>query len=548
MSVSLAGERINQGLQNPDLQVFDAQVETEFRQAGAEHTAQTDQLLAEVDNINRLRQQDGTHYPPFLGAIHQNLLTGVKEAAMPYAVSTVYHPFKGEYLWLDQAPVDVARSGYTFHKSEAALRRVDVEVEEAMNIASNLNEGMIRVFVSPKMSSEDAPYKVAEQEHLADDDMIRIHMIDRDEESGRVKGKFMQSLLVRDIPLAAWVKLFKDSNNIFGRGFELEDEASALSIMKLHHELELPEAALPEGTISLIEAVLPYMEEADRAKVAPRLELFRSGQKELHQKAESIADRWLAFEVALADSLAAERANGDVEQFAFQLQNEWSEPMLKLVKAHRLPDGGLRMSRPLAAKLEQAKQNTLWTAAAVATGNEEVLGQLDSVTAEKIRESEQVIQAHLDVGRSYHEIAALQASMNRLIAVNNVRVGAGCPGKNSGDFGGSGQKNTKDNPLNDFTDFDPFRKAAADEDEETAEKDAWTWVSGYCRIEECPSLPSLTEVGRCDVCRGCQYVFDIGKDPSELYARPREVQERETGLYLMDVIFQSEPHKAVVPA
>lgn len=523
-------------------------------QGNGEEIADTSRMLAEVDNLNRLRRPDGGHEEATLEAIHVDLLTAVKEAAMPYAVSTVHQEYRdGTFWWLDQNPVDVARSGYDFHQSDAALKRVDIEVAEAHDVNDSLQPGLVKVFISPKMTRQDAPYEVAKQEHLADDDMLRIHMLDVDPDTNEVRGKFMQSVLVRDIPLDAWIRMLKDPGNIFGRSFVIEDENSALSVMKLHQELQVPEAALPEGTVSLIEAVLPYLDKETYAKVAPRLESFRGDQDELHKKAESIADRWLAFEVELADSLEQGIATPEVSSFIFQLQHQWSGPMLDMLASHRLPQGHIQMTRPLAAKLEQAKQNSLWVAAAVATGNEETLGQLDAMTARQIRDNEHRIQAHLDSGQSVQEIMHLQASMNRLIAQQNVTVGGGCAGRSVGGFGRA-SKSAASKVDGELADFDPFRTPGEIDDSEEDEENSgpWYWSTGTCRIDECPTRPSTTKVGPCDVCRGCQRMFDMGKDPFKVYAMPPRPAQKRAGIYLMDVIFPSKPApsqpKQTVPA
>lgn len=46
-------------------------------------------------------------------------------------------------------------------------------------------------------------------------------------------------------------------------------------------------------------------------------------------------------------------------------------------------------------------------------------------------------------------------------------------------------------------------------------KESWTWKSGVCRVEACPTRPGKTEVGPCSVCRKCQAKFDAGKDPTK---------------------------------
>lgn len=481
-----------------------------------------ERCLTEVDNLNRLRLPDGHHDPAMVEATHINLLTAVKEAAMPYAVSTTYQEYRdGTFWWLDQTPVQVAESGYKFHKHPAALERVDVEIDEARDTETNLRPGFIKVFISPKMSEADAPYDIAKQEHLGDDDMIRIHMLDTDD-TGKPQGKFMQSILVRDVPLEAWVAMLQDPGNIFGAPIALEDESSALSVMKVHKQLEVPEAALPEGTISLVEAVVPYISDKEmQCKVREQLVLFRDDQDGLHKKAEHIADRWLSFEISLADSLRQERATPEIEAFIFQLQHQWAADMLHMLEAHTLPDGGFCMSRELAVKIEKAKQNTLWTAAGVITGNQEVLGQLDDQTAKAIYDNEMHIQTMMHQGYGADAIARLEIMNNQAIAQSNVSVGAGCAGKNEASFGGSEPGATGGDAQ---SGADGAAAGGTSGSQEENGKDSWKWKSGVCRIAKCPTRPNSTSVGPCEVCRGCQRIFDNGSDPNTHYSY-RKIKE-----------------------
>ncbi len=55
--------------------------------------------------------------------------------------------------------------------------------------------------------------------------------------------------------------------------------------------------------------------------------------------------------------------------------------------------------------------------------------------------------------------------------------------------------------------------------DESGDKSSWKWKKGVCRVEYCPTRPATTEIGPCDVCRGCQHKFDIGLDPTVLYAK-----------------------------
>jgi hypothetical protein len=504
----------------------------QYTREGEEHFGG---LLAEVNNLNRLRGFDGRHAPATLEAVHVDLHTATMEAAIPYAVSTTHQEYRdGSFWWLDQDQEDVARSGYRFHSHQAALERVDVEVEEAASL-TDLRPGYIKMLISPKMSRKDATYEEAKAEHLADDDMIRIHMLDIDE-SGAVRGKFMQSALMRDVPLEAWVAMLRDPNNIFGRSFELEDPDSALSVMKLHKQMELPEAALPEGVISLMTAVIPYADPLTRAELEARLDLYRFDQKGKAEKAKSVADRWLAFEVELADSLHYGRATSEIEGFIASLQHQWSDEMLAMLRMHQTYNSGTFVTPELAAKLEEAKRNTLWTAAAVVTGNENVLKQLDTNAALQIYDNEMRIQRMMREGYAIEEILATQVRNNVLIAQHNVRLEGGCAGRNVGGFG------RKDDPDDNPLAFNPFREQQ-DISSQESESKAWKWENGVCRISQCPTRPAKTSVGPCAVCRGCQKLFDKGLDPSKIYhVSPQSAEPKlshKGNIFVMETIFST---------
>lgn len=50
----------------------------------------------------------------------------------------------------------------------------------------------------------------------------------------------------------------------------------------------------------------------------------------------------------------------------------------------------------------------------------------------------------------------------------------------------------------------------------------WPWTRGVCRVDQCPTRPSKTDVGPCSVCRGCQNHFDNGKNPATVYRRMKK--------------------------
>lgn len=472
-----------------------------------------ERVLTEVDHLIEHRLAGGI-YPDFaLKGVHTNLTTATQEAAMPFAVTRIEQEKvvdpetkRRTFMWLGKTAVQSAESGYKFHIHEAARARVPVEIDEARHAEDDLRPGIAKVLISPRMTHADATRYIALQEHLADDDAIRVSWLEG-EDSGPQR-RILESLLVRGVPLSAWVEMLEDPNNILGKSIPVENPESALSVMQIHRELEFSMDQLPEGPVSIVEAVVPYIQDKiARQKVERQVELFRCDQEELRRKAESIADRWLEFEVALAESLVAGQANFDIRRFIIGLQHNWGDEDLAVINRHELPNTRYRMSRELAKVLEKAKQNTLWAPAAVIVGNDEVIKQMKPGVADEIRRNEMQIQA---AQRAGIDIRPLEAHNNRLVASQRVKVGGGCPGKNEGNFR---------NPLGGIKSLlnitEPEGVQSLNTQEHDDDEEDWKWHTGQCRVESCPTRPDETEVGPCNVCRLCQAKFDAGEDPTE---------------------------------
>jgi len=445
-------------------------------------------LLSEVDHLNRLRSYDGSFNDRDLEEIHENLITAVKEAAVPFAVSTTHQEYRdGSFYWLDQSPEDVAFSGYKFHEHQSAYERVDVEVEEAINVNLNLKPGIFKVFISPRMSDIDAPYEIAKQEHLANDDQIRIHSLNIGDD-GNVIGKFMQSMLIKDIPLSAWVSLLQDKNNIFGKSIAVTDDGSALSVMKTHAELEIPEAQLANGVLDIARSTLDYMDDADRLKVEQQLDLFSADQSKIHEKSELIAARWLGFEIELANSLEHGYATLEITEFIASLSGSWNEYIENLIQDRTDKDGNLAIDRLLALELEKAKRNTLWVSAAVSVGNQDIIDQIGYKNSKLIADNEVKINTMTYAGDlDYITLNHMSNMNNNLIARQNISIGSGCGGAVKGAF------------L--INSIDNYQMNA------TQQKD-WIWTMGKCIVGSCSSKGSIVKVGPCNVCESCQNKFD----------------------------------------
>lgn len=481
-------------------------------------------LLTDVHHLMNGMDDSGVVEPTVLADVRTNLETAVCEIAMPYAVTNTVH--RVEYqedeesrrkrrviTWLGKSAVENAANGRLYHFSDAANARVDIEEAEAQDAEQTLMPGRAKVFVSPKMSAADAPRSVAVAEHLADDDSIRVSWVVKNAD-GEVVGRRLQSLLVSDISLADWYAWLKDPNNLFGRAFEFEHEDSALPVMQLFSELELPEEQLPEGPVTIVAAVLPYIKDTEaREKVSRQLDRFRRDQELYKQQAAETTDEWLEFDQELARSLKAERATFDIRRFIISLQHQWAPEALEIIKRHEAGNTHYEMTEELAAVLEKAKQNLLGSQAAVATGNEKVLEQVDRATAENLQSQVRFMQQLRASGVPPADLRMLQVQLNRSFASANFTVGGGCPGENANNF--------NNNPK----EVDPITGEPLERPDDPEDKSKWKWKKGVCRVESCPTRPGETKIGPCNVCEKCQEKFDAGEDPTEAPEAKAETPE-----------------------
>lgn len=471
-------------------------------------------LLTEADNLVASMGAFGRVPETVLRDERINLETAVYEMAIPAGVASSIHPVeyletaagKREarmFMWMGKNLVQAAMGGRQFHRTAAARERVEVEIDEADFTQERLRPGIAQAFLSPRMSPSDAPEHVAKAEHLHDDDSIRVSRAVTNAR-GEVVGRRLESLLVRDVPLEAWVAMLKDPNNIFGRAFELESEQSALSVMKLFRHMELPEELLPEGPITLVAEVQKYIKDNDAYdSVGRQLDGFRSGQAEYKQQAELAAEEWLKFELELARSLRTGRATNTIKGFIARLQHNWNDEMLRTIESHSLGDFEFIMTRRLAATLERAQRNIVRGKAALATGNESVMSQVGYAVGQRLGDnirSLQIMRANNLIGAD--EYMYRQAEIDQTIAGHNIQGGGGCAGEVSAGF-------------REFAENDP----AGDGSGQTEQSSDWErgnrkWKLGSCQVKSCPS-PKPTEVGPCSVCKRCQAVFDSGGDPTK---------------------------------
>lgn len=402
----------------------------------SEPMSNADRLLTEVDHFVRDIEEYGYILPETRLAVRQNLTTAIQEQAMPYAVTETRHEAEYDYerkerifMWMGRTAVENAQSGYVYHRHEAAHKRVDIEVDEARH-ASTLEIGRARVFISPRMTSKDASYEVAKDEHLHADDAVRVSWLIA--ENGKTE-RVMQSLLVKDIPLDAWVTMLEDSHNIFGKSIKLSDKESSLAVMEVHRALELPVERLSHGPVSIIEAVMPYIaDEVLRNKISSNILKYHQDQAELTRQAELKAEEWEAFELELAASLAGAEATGAIVDFIHSMDKAWSEEDRAIINRHTANDV-IWMSRELAAVVESAKQLLLSARAAILADEEHVLSQVKSV--EILHELQEAERSILRAQQSGVPIEYLMNMQSFAMARHNIRPnGGGCPGENSTRF------------------------------------------------------------------------------------------------------------------
>lgn len=509
-------------------------------------------LLTDVDNLLVQYRVHGKISQAALDDDIQNKATALCETSMPAAVTTTEH--RVEYRrdetgrrqrvisWLGKTAIELAEAGREYYFSPAALKRVDIERQEAADAQENLTAGTAKVFISPKMSHADAPAAIAKAEHLYDYDSLRVSYAVTDER-GEIVGRKMQSLLVRDISLNSWIAMLEDEGNIFGRSFDIENRESALSIMKLFGQLDIPEAALPEGPVTLVEAVLPYIENAaTRKSVQHQLDAFRGDQSFYAEQAEKKAKEWSVFDVELAKSLETEEASFAIRRHIISLQHEWNEESLEIIERHAEGDAGYKMTRELAALLERSKRKELEGKIAVITGNEEAVAGVSEADRQEIIRQDAEIESMIARGMSAEQIQAAQMSLARRVIVQNIQTGGGCSGSVRNAFGRVGE-----NESEAMLEPDAELMRGVGENDNPYEqrgkkgKSIWKWKSGVCQVRSCPTRPGATKVGPCSVCVRCQHKFDMGIDPTREIEEPKKPDSTKVVANVIRPLFGEKP-------
>ncbi|HSW74493.1 MAG TPA: hypothetical protein VLG16_01340 [Candidatus Saccharimonadales bacterium] len=499
-----------------------------------------DRILSSVDDLLQNRNPDGTYSPQVLADNLQNITSEIQERGMRYAVTKSRHEaafiesYDGTrqrtFMWLGKTALEVAMDGVLFHKHPAALKRVEVEVNEAQDIAATLRAGHAKVLISPRMTEKDAPLEAAQQEHLANDDAIRVTFPVTDTQN-EVVARDLFSLLVADVPREAWLALLNDPDNIFGRSMQVPDDGSALPIMQAHRQLELPAEKLPEGPITILAAVVPYITDPKlQARVAAHVVKFRQvNQSDFATYAHNLGIRQQAFDIEVAESLKRKVATPYIEQHILALKNQWSDESSALIRAAIQFDGSLRMNRDIAALVSDTYQTFITGRAQVLTEDAELQAQMSIREITRLREEELSIQRAQRAGYDLVVLRAQEAAGNSSMARRGVQLGdRGCSGGVGNSLRRKGSKKGSDTDS-DLDDFELWEEELAASDGRES-YDGNFDIDGVCRIEVCVSRSigdGVTKVGECNVCRGCQKMYDIGIDRSKMWYIVRTPRKKE---------------------
>src|SRR5690606_25233673 len=141
------------------------------------------------------------------------------------------------------------------------------------------------------------------------------------------------------------------------KSITVEDAESALSVMKVHRELELDQEQLPNGPVTLLEKVVDYIDdEPTKQKVLDQIGKYYGDQEMMRRQAEFKAARWLEFECELAESLAGGQATSGIKAFIATMQHTWNQQELRLLANHSVGENlEFIMTRDLAVMLEKMK-------------------------------------------------------------------------------------------------------------------------------------------------------------------------------------------------
>jgi hypothetical protein len=199
-------------------------------------------------------------------------------------------------------------------------------------------------------------------------------------------------------------------------------------------------------------------------------------------------------------------------------QQDWDEVTATLIQKCELPDGGFGMTRDLAARLELAKQKLLARTTKVIIGSPDAVDELGNEKAAAMKRDIEEMRLCRSMGMEA-EYRQREAMIQQTIARTRISTGGGCGGINAFEF----QSKSGTKPGSEEAGSYSSNNNEEDSTEEVSVSSAGEGVGkvqiARCRIDGCPTSPYKTLVGGCCVCLGeCQFWFEMGKDPAEVYA------------------------------
>lgn len=462
-------------------------------------------LLTEVSHLQKARIGVNTFDPIVSNEVEGNHYTQSQEL-MPHAVTTTHHKVEtvsnGEKIkrisyFLGKTALGTAESGREFH-GKIAQDRVDVEVAEAI-ASEDMQPGEVHVLISPKMTRAEATYEQARQEHLADDDAIRISYLD---ETGQ--ARVMKSMLVRDIPLQAWVDMLADPDNIFGKSVVVENTEKSLSVMRVFNQLTVPVGQI-SSPLEITQCAATYIkDDMLRKKVEKELEKYRD-QEVMDRDARQYGSEWLQHSQELAESLETGEPTSYVKAYVYgKNQHVWCKEDLKVIDESHDSKGNLIMTRALAAVIENLQRKLMEMRIASLHAPEFMLRQVGAENLQKIQEFERVSlhPAMFDQRR----LIDMQTQATFLSSLDFESANRGCSG---GAKSAVATDVLQSLGLKSSSELETSNPETSNSEKITFDK------RGVCRVQSCRTRPGETNVGPCSVCKICQDKFDAGEDPTK---------------------------------
>lgn len=386
-----------------------------------------DRLLTEMAHLRLAREKEGAYESEAIADIKQNYVTAIYERAIPNGVSKFTYN-----RWLGKTPETVAASGYDWHNSIAAYRRVDIEVEAARSIDQELQLGFAKVIISPKMSSTDASATVAKRENLDKYDSIQVYY-------STENGIEAEAILVEDVSLSSWYNMLNDQNSLVKSDHTLNSaNNSALDIMSTHSSLVVPIESLERGSLSVLEEVINHEKDVESyTKLRKQLESFNTDQEILRQQAQIMAEEWLRFDIQLEESLNETGViAGEVADFIDDQRPKLDKPTQEFIEAHRTPEGYVATPK-LAALAEDMKRNTVWARTGVRVNNREITKQIQPEKLERLAQHEQAYDSLISMNMNA-ELQEMSRRTDSMVASMNIDTGdRGCPTGGGSRFAGN---------------------------------------------------------------------------------------------------------------